>query len=90
MDKVKDGPNWEDDLAGTFDERKSDPNLSSIDTQGFEEFERTFMFYVPRLCEHCLHPQLSLGCHLQAQGRRGAHQPGPLSWLAAVRVGLSV
>lgn len=29
MDKVKDGPNWEDDLAGTFDERKSDPNLST-------------------------------------------------------------
>ena len=62
MDKVKDGPNWEDDLAGTFDERKSDPNLSGIDTQGFEEFERTFMFYVPRLCEHCLHPACIPSC----------------------------
>ena len=62
MDKVKDGPNWEDDLAGTFDERKSDPNLSGIDTQGFEAFERTFMFYVPRLCEHCLHPACIPSC----------------------------
>ena len=62
MDKVKDGPNWEDDLAGTFDERKSDPNLKDIDTQGFEAFERTFMFYVPRLCEHCLHPACIPSC----------------------------
>ena len=62
MDKVKDGPNWEDDLAGTFDERKIDPNLKGIDTQGFEEFERTFMFYVPRLCEHCLHPACIPSC----------------------------
>ena len=62
MDKVKDGPNWEDDLAGTFDERKSDPNLKDIDTAGFEAFERTFMFYVPRLCEHCLHPACIPSC----------------------------
>lgn len=62
MDKVQDGPNWEDDLAGTFDQRKSDPNLHDIDTQGFAEFERTFMLYVPRLCEHCLHPACIPSC----------------------------
>lgn len=62
MDKVKDGPNWEDDLAGTFEQRKSDPNLKGIDTTGFEEFERSFMFYVPRLCEHCLHPACIPSC----------------------------
>ena len=62
MDKINDGPNWEDDLAGTFDQRKSDPNLKGIDTTGYEEFERSFMFYVPRLCEHCLHPACAPSC----------------------------
>jgi nitrate reductase beta subunit len=62
MDKIRTGPNWEDDLAGTFDQRSSDPNLKGIDTQGYEEFERSFMFYVPRLCEHCLHPACAPSC----------------------------
>jgi nitrate reductase beta subunit len=62
MDKVKDGPNWEDNLAGTFEQRKRDPNLKGIDTTGFEKFEKSFMFYVPRLCEHCLHPACLHSC----------------------------
>jgi nitrate reductase beta subunit len=62
MDKIKDGPNWEDNLAGTFEQRKSDPNLKGIDTTGYEEFEKSFMFYVPRLCEHCLHPACVPSC----------------------------
>jgi len=62
MDKIKTGPNWEDDLAGTFEQRKSDPNLKEIDTTDYETFERSFMFYVPRLCEHCLHPACVPSC----------------------------
>jgi nitrate reductase beta subunit len=62
MDKIKDGPNWEDNLAGTFEQRKGDPNLKGIDTTGYEKFEKTFMFYVPRLCEHCLHPACVHSC----------------------------
>ena len=62
MDKIKSGPNWEDDLAGTFSERKVDPNLKGLDTTGYEAFERSFMFYVPRLCEHCLHPSCVPSC----------------------------
>lgn len=62
MDKVKDGPNWEDDLAGTFRQRSSDPDLKGMDTDGFEEFEKTFMLHVPRLCEHCQHPACIPSC----------------------------
>lgn len=62
MDKIQNGPNWEDDLAGTFAQRRSDPNLKDIDTTDYEEFEKSFMFYVPRLCEHCLHPACAPSC----------------------------
>ncbi|MBQ6037548.1 MAG: nitrate reductase subunit beta [Bacteroidaceae bacterium] len=62
MKKIENGPNWEDDLAGTFDQRKTDPNLQGLDICGFEEFEKSFMFYVPRLCEHCLNPACAASC----------------------------
>ena len=62
MKKIENGPNWEDDLAGTFDQRKTDPNLQGLDISGFEEFEKSFMFYVPRLCEHCLNPACAASC----------------------------
>ncbi|MCR5573894.1 MAG: nitrate reductase subunit beta [Bacteroidaceae bacterium] len=62
MKKIEGGPNWEDDMAGTFDQRKTDPNLDGLDTSGYEAFEQSFMFYVPRLCEHCLHPACVASC----------------------------
>lgn len=62
MDKVEDGPNWEDNLAGPFAARSADPNLKGTDTVGYEEFEASFMFYLPRLCEHCLHPSCAASC----------------------------
>lgn len=62
MDKVKKGPNWDDDLGGHFETRKGDQNLKGIDTTSFEDFERTFMYYVPRLCEHCLNPACVAAC----------------------------
>lgn len=62
MDKVEDGPNWEDNLAGPFAARSADPNLKGTDTVGYEEFEASIMFYLPRLCEHCLHPSCAASC----------------------------
>lgn len=62
MDKIEYGPNWEDDLAGPFETRKKDPNLKEMDTKGFEEFERSFMYYLPRLCEHCMNPACKASC----------------------------
>lgn len=62
MEKIEYGPNWEDNLGGTFEQRKKDPNLKDIDTKGYEEFEKSFMYYVPRLCEHCLNPACAASC----------------------------
>ncbi|MCG5030942.1 nitrate reductase subunit beta [Mesosutterella sp. OilRF-GAM-744-9] len=62
MDTVKDGPNWEDNLAGPFAKRRADPDLRGMDTAGFEAFEASFMYYLPRLCEHCLHPACAASC----------------------------
>ncbi len=62
MEKIEYGPNWEDNLGGSFNERKKDPNLKDFDTKGYEEFEKSFMFYVPRLCEHCLNPACAASC----------------------------
>lgn len=62
MEKIEYGPNWEDNLGGTFATRKRDPNLKDLDTAGYDEFEKSFMFYVPRLCEHCLNPACAASC----------------------------
>lgn len=62
MEKIEYGPNWEDDLGGTFSGRSIDPNLRDMDKRGMEEFERSFMYYLPRLCEHCLHPACVAAC----------------------------
>lgn len=62
MEKINYGPNWEDDLGGNFKNRSSDPNLQNIDQKGMEEFERSFIYYLPRLCEHCLHPACVASC----------------------------
>lgn len=62
MEKIEYGPNWEDNLGGTFEQRKKDPNLKDIDTNGYDEFEKSFMYYVPRLCEHCLNPACAASC----------------------------
>ena len=48
------GPNWEDDLAGQV-------------TQAFED---VFMFYLPRICEHCLNPSCVASCPSGAMYKR--------------------
>ncbi|MFV0521340.1 MAG: nitrate reductase subunit beta [Mangrovibacterium sp.] len=62
MEKIEYGPNWEDNLGGEFETRKKDPNLKDVDIEGYDEFEKSFMFYVPRLCEHCLNPACAASC----------------------------
>ena len=62
MEKINKGPNWEDNLGGTFADRASDPNLSGLDLKDFESFEKSFMYYLPRLCEHCLNPACVAAC----------------------------
>ncbi|MEV4475180.1 nitrate reductase subunit beta [Nonomuraea salmonea] len=51
--------NWDDDLAG---DPSPDPVLRKLSEQVRLEFERAFMFYLPRICEHCLNPSCVASC----------------------------
>lgn len=56
------GPNWEDDLAGVYKTGKEDVNFRNIDHSIYLRFRDVFMFYLPRLCEHCLNPACVASC----------------------------
>lgn len=62
LDKVKWGPNWEDDLAGSFEARSQDGNFRGVEQRIYAAFERTFHFYLPRMCNHCLNPSCVAAC----------------------------
>lgn len=62
LDKIKSGPNWEEILGGEFSKRSEDINFSGIEKDMYGEFKNTFMFYLPRLCEHCLNPACIAVC----------------------------
>ncbi len=53
---IKWGPNWEEILGGEFSFRSHDYNFDGIQKKNYGEFVNTFLFYLPRLCEHCLNP----------------------------------
>ncbi|GAA4515045.1 nitrate reductase subunit beta [Brevibacterium yomogidense] len=54
--------NWDDDLGGTYANKDKDPMLKGIEDKVRLEFEDTFMFYLPRICEHCLNPSCVASC----------------------------
>jgi len=54
--------NWDDDLGGSADHGDKDVLLKSIAEKVKFEFEQTFMFYLPRICEHCLNPSCAASC----------------------------
>jgi len=62
MEKIEWGPNWEEILGGEFSKRSLDANFAEMERQVYGEFERTFMMYLPRLCEHCLNPTCVASC----------------------------
>ena len=56
---VKAGPNWDDDLGGSPDYARKDVNLQVLtesEKQAMFQLERMVMFYLPRICNHCLNP----------------------------------
>lgn len=59
---VKWSANWDDDLAGSQEVATKDPMLKGIEDKVKMEFEETFMFYLPRICEHCLNPSCAASC----------------------------
>ena len=65
------GPNWEDDLAGGPEQARHDPNLRGAAEEAVRlEYERAFMFYLPRICEHCLNPSCVASCPSGAMYKR--------------------
>lgn len=59
---VKWGPNWEDDLAGVNTTGAGDVNFSGLEHEIYLQFKKVFMFYLPRICEHCLNPACVASC----------------------------
>ncbi len=62
MEKIKWGPNWEDDLAGEFHKRAKDKNMDKIQKEIYSQFEHTFHMYLPRICNHCLNASCVAAC----------------------------
>ncbi|MFD1038996.1 nitrate reductase subunit beta [Virgibacillus byunsanensis] len=62
MDKPEWGSNWDDDLAGGSEVVPLDPNIQHMQEHIAMEYEKTFMMYLPRICEHCLNPSCVASC----------------------------
>ena len=64
--KVTWSANWDDNLAGASEMGHLDPIVQRIRRESEDkikfEFEQTFMFYLPRICEHCLNPSCAASC----------------------------
>lgn len=64
--KVTWSANWDDNLAGASEMGHLDPIVQRIRRESEDkikfELEQTFMFYLPRICEHCLNPACMASC----------------------------
>ncbi len=71
MEKIEWGPNWEEILGTEFEKRKKDQNFADVVQKDiYGQFEKTFMMYLPRLCEHCLNPACVAACPSGAAYKR--------------------
>ena len=68
--RVRWGSNWDDDLAGGPATPRGDPDLAGLGEQVKLAFEQVFMFYLPRICEHCLNPSCVASCPSGAMYKR--------------------
>ncbi len=72
--KIEWSANWDDDLAGGPELAVHDPVLKKIKGEVGDrvklEFEQAFMFYLPRICEHCLNPSCVASCPSGAMYKR--------------------
>ena len=72
--EVEAGPNWDDDLGGSEIYAANDPNLDVLSDEQQEQMkaiERMVMFYLPRICNHCLNPSCVASCPSGAMYKRG-------------------
>jgi len=71
---IKMGPNWDDDMSGTPDYARNDPNmegLSDAEKEAMFQLEKLAFFYLPRICNHCLNPACVASCPSGAIYKRG-------------------
>ncbi|KGH45120.1 nitrate reductase [Modestobacter caceresii] len=54
--------NWDDNLGGAPELTQDDPVLKKISAEIKDKFEQTYMFYLPRICEHCINPSCAASC----------------------------
>ena len=72
--EIKSGPNWDDDLSGSPDYARKDPNLKGLsqsEQEALFQVEKLVMFYLPRICNHCLNPSCLAACPSGAIYKRG-------------------
>ena len=67
---VRWGPNWDDMLAGAPETVPQDPDLRGVEEHVKLAYEQAFMFYLPRICEHCLNPSCVASCPSGAMYKR--------------------
>jgi nitrate reductase beta subunit len=64
--KITWSANWDDNLGGSAEHLEKDPIVAKLraesNAQVKAELEQTFMFYLPRICEHCLNPSCVASC----------------------------
>jgi nitrate reductase beta subunit len=64
--KVTWSANWDDNLGGASEYAHRDPLVEKVRRESEDavrfELEKTFMFYLPRICEHCLNPSCMASC----------------------------
>ncbi|MFM9372307.1 nitrate reductase subunit beta [Streptomyces sp. Da 82-17] len=72
--KVEWSSNWDDNLGGAPEYGDLDPMVAKVRQQAADKvkfaFEQTFMFYLPRICEHCLNPSCVSSCPSGAMYKR--------------------
>ncbi|MDA8168967.1 MAG: nitrate reductase subunit beta [Nitrospiraceae bacterium] len=63
--EIEAGPNWDDDLGGSYIYAAGDPNMKAVteeERRQMFELERMIFFYLPRICNHCLNPGCLAAC----------------------------
>jgi nitrate reductase beta subunit len=71
---IESGPNWDDDLGGSPIYASNDPNLQGIseeERRQMLEMERMVLFYLPRICNHCINPACVASCPSGSIYKRG-------------------
>lgn len=70
IDTISWSSNWDDNLGGSHETLDHDPVLKQMNLEVKKEIEDAFMFYLPRICEHCLNPTCVSSCPSGAMYKR--------------------